>query len=522
MKFLRIPDPLLSVLFEDEDILALDKPYGFNTHTNDSKIEHSEFIQDGLIEMLEKQFGRKLHIVHRLDQTTTGVIIFGKSQEAAKKYAEFFFERKVKKTYIFVTASKSLKPQFLIDQVIIHKAKELEAKTELKFLKKTNSFELWQANPFTGRNHQIRIHAEAAGIPILGDEKYHGAKYPFLCLHNHKIEFPNKITVQSKLPPYFENLNFLEDQILAKTLFEVDRRYRLFSDKPDQCLRLAHAKNNDETGFSLDQYGSRLVLNWSKKTWEEAERKKFKFFSNVMNKPILIRLPKSQEAIYPQNFKLTQENAWIATEIDTKYELRADSLLSPGLFLNQRLQRNWVLHNSRNKSVLSLFASTCSFGLAAARGQATQVISVDSNKNFLSWGKKNFELNGLNPEESQFLCRDSLVFLNQSITKKQKYDFIICEAPSYVRGEKGIFKIEKDLEKLLKSCLECLNSEGKLLFSTAFEGFLVDDIRKAILKVQKEARIPQLDIQCILPALDQELPDERVNLKSFLISLFND
>ena len=103
MNFLRLQDKLLSVLFENDDIIAIDKPYGFNAHTNDSKIEHSEFIQDGLIEIYEKQMGIKLHIIHRLDQTTTGVMIFGKSADSAKKYAEYFFNRLVKKTYLFIT-----------------------------------------------------------------------------------------------------------------------------------------------------------------------------------------------------------------------------------------------------------------------------------------------------------------------------------------------------------------------------------------------------------------------------------
>jgi len=91
MKFLRLPDPLLSVLFEDSDIIAIDKPYGFNAHTNDSKVEHSDYIQDGLIEIYEKQLNCKLHIIHRLDQTTTGVMIFGKSVESAKKICRLFF-----------------------------------------------------------------------------------------------------------------------------------------------------------------------------------------------------------------------------------------------------------------------------------------------------------------------------------------------------------------------------------------------------------------------------------------------
>ncbi|RYZ82895.1 MAG: hypothetical protein EOP06_20935, partial [Proteobacteria bacterium] len=87
MNFLRLPDPLLSILFENEEIIAVDKPYGISAHTNESKAEHGQFVQDALIEIYEKQLEIPLHIVHRLDQTTTGVMIFAKSSEAAKVYA---------------------------------------------------------------------------------------------------------------------------------------------------------------------------------------------------------------------------------------------------------------------------------------------------------------------------------------------------------------------------------------------------------------------------------------------------
>lgn len=531
MKFLRLHDCLLSILFEDDDIIAIDKPYGFNAHTNDSKIEHSEFIQDGLIEMYEKQLGRKLHIIHRLDQTTTGVMIFGKSTESAKKYAEFFFDRQVKKTYWFITKSKSLKNEFLIDTQIIHKGRKLEAKTQLTLLKTANAFELWQANPFTGRNHQIRIHAEVAKIPILGDPKYNGHVYPFLCLHNHKIEFPNNIVITSRPPAYFENLELLNDIILTRALFEADRRLRLFSYSvpEDQCFRLAYAKSNSkELEFTIDQFGQNMVLNWYKESWGDAEFKKFTHFANLMSKPLFVRLSvdrakaspdKKQIVIYPTGSSKQVPPVWIAKEGKTQYEIRAESGQSAGLFLNQRLQRNWLLNNSKDKSVLNIFSNTCTFSLAAAMGQAIQVTSVDTGKSALNWGKQNFLLNELAPDKFIFLCRDSLSFLEQCRNKNVKYDTIVCEAPSFVRREKGVFKIETGLDDLLKSCIECLNPNGEFLFSTTYDGFFIDDIRKAILRVQNTLKISNLEINNILPALDFELQDERANLKSFLIRI---
>lgn len=520
MNFLRLPDHLLTVLFENEDIIAIDKPYGFNAHTNDSKIEHSEFIQDGLIEIYEKQFEKKLHVIHRLDQTTTGVMIFGKSTDSAKKYAEFFFNRQVKKTYLFVTKSTSKNSSFLIDQEIIHKGKNLDAKTQLSFLKKSKAFELWQANPHTGRNHQIRIHAKAAEISILGDAKYEGHTYPFLCLHNHKIEFPNGIVITSIPPTYFDDLAILEDAQLAKMCFETDRRLRLFQNlsKANHSYRLIHNKNNGkDAGFSLDVFGASMILSWFKENWSESDLNRFSFMSKLVNKNITVRFSnKSQLHILSHSEQ--QPAKWSTSENEIQFEIRTDSGNSVGLFLNQRLQRNWVLKNSKNKNVLNLFAHTGTFSLMAAIGKASAVTSVDTNKAALSWSKQNFELNQIEQSKYTFLCRDSLSFIESANIKKQKYDLIICDAPSFVRREKGVFKIENNLEDLIKNCVMCLNPKGQLLFSTSFDDFYIGSVEKIILKVQAVLKI-QLEINCILPSLDFELPDEKANLKSFLLKL---
>jgi 23S rRNA (cytosine1962-C5)-methyltransferase len=531
LNFLRLHDALPTALFEDDDILAIDKPYGFNAHTNDSKIEHSEFIQDGLIEIYEKNLGRKLHVIHRLDQTTTGVMIFGKSVESAKKYADFFFHRQVKKTYWFLTKSKSTQAEFLVEDKIIHKGKELEAKTQLHLLNRANDFELWQAKPMTGRNHQIRIHAKSAGLAILGDTKYEGRAYPFLCLHNHQIEFPNGIKIVSKPPAYFESTEILTDTVLTRALFEADRRLRLFSfaGDADQCYRLVHGKNNSEDpGFTVDQFGRVLVLNWYKEYWDEDEVKKFSFFATFMKRPIVVRLlsetartgsQKTQIVIYPLVPTESLTTIWTAKENQIQYEMRSDAGASAGVLLNQRLQRDWVQAHAKGKDVLSLFSNTCGFGVAATIGQALQVTSVDASKNALDWGRRNFALNKLDADKAKFLCRDSFAYIDQCVNKKVTYDLIVADTPSFLRREKRPFKIKTDLEGWIEKCLLCLNPKGEFLFSTSFDGFFIGDIQKIILQAQKNLEIPHLEINSILPSLDFELPDEKPVLKSFLLRL---
>lgn len=497
MNFLRLHDPLLSVLYEDSDIIAIDKPYGFNAHTNDSKIEHSSFIEDGLIEIYEKNRGSKLHIIHRLDQTTTGVMIFGKSVESAKKYAEYFFDRLVKKTYWFVTDKTSQTAAHHIDQIIIHKGRELEASTDFQFVKKSDRYNLWKAHPHTGRNHQIRIHAEAAGLSLLGDEKYNGRQYPFLCLHNQLIEFPNGVKIESKLPVYFEQLELLNDIFLAKLFFEYDRRQRLYGFNFAGQIRLVHNLNHSyDPGYTLDQFGEQCVLTWSKDLLTTQDIEKIKYFSECIKKPILL-VHNNQEQIISadENLKVNPS----------------------GTKLNQRLQSHWVLNHSENKSVLNVFSNAGMTALAAAQGKAGSVTLVELQKSLLNRSKQAFEDSQMVSEKIKFLCRDSLNYLEQCVQKQICYDLIICDAVSFYRREKGLFKIEKDLENLLELCLKSLNQNGQLLFSTQYEGFYINDLKEAFLKVQKKLAIPELEINCLLPSMDFERPQEKANLKSFLI-----
>jgi 16S rRNA G966 N2-methylase RsmD len=287
-------------------------------------------------------------------------------------------------------------------------------------LKQADGFELWQAHPRTGRNHQIRIHASGLGIPVLGDSKYGGAEFPFLCLHNRKIEFPNGVVIESEAPAYFETLSTLNDVSLSQKQFEVDRRLRLYAQ---------------------------------------------------------------------------------STGEDWRHE--------------QRLQLAWVQENSSGKSVLNLFAGTGSFAAAAIQGGAREVIGVELNKKSLNVAKENLA----NAERLKLLCRDSLTYLDQCLGKGLKFDLVICEVPAFFRREKGVFKIESDLEKLIESCLAILEPGAVLLLSTSSAKIFPDMIRKYALKAQASLGLKALEINSVQPSLDFHLPDEPSQLKSFLFRI---
>lgn len=85
----------------------------------------------------------------------------------------------------------------------------------------------------------------------------------------------------------------------------------------------------------------------------------------------------------------------IATENGARYIIRPTDGLSVGLFLDMREQREWVKANAKNRTVLNCFAYTCAFGIVAQQGGAARAVNLDLSKQYLDWGKRNAELNGL-------------------------------------------------------------------------------------------------------------------------------
>lgn len=221
------------IIFEDKDLLVIDKPAGVVVNRAESAKE--ETIQD----WLEKKFGigspelgigGRAGIVHRLDKETSGILIVAKTPEAFENLQRQFKERRVKKTYLALVHGE-VKPEAGEIRVPVGRlpwdrkrfgivAGGREAITKYRILrycdteklseKKLTLLELY---PETGRTHQIRVHLKYAGFPIFGDPLYAGRKtaradrkiLPRLFLHAAKISFSHPetgeiITFESPLP----------------------------------------------------------------------------------------------------------------------------------------------------------------------------------------------------------------------------------------------------------------------------------------------------------------------------------
>ncbi len=160
---------------------------------------------------------------------------------------------------------------------------------------------------------------------------------------------------------------------------------------------------------------------------------------------------------------------WRVEEHGLAYMLRSDRGQAPGLFLDQRRNREWILGEAQGRKVLNLFAYTGGFGLCAARGGAEEVVNVDSSRANLEWARENVRLNDLDELLIEFAGVDARQFMRGCRRRGRRFDLIVCDPPSFSRGAEGVFRIERDLPALLAAAAALLRPGGKMLVSSNYE-----------------------------------------------------
>lgn len=213
------------VLYEDQDVIVVDKPAGKPTSSTDGSLS----IQDILSEFLKRHSKGRIRafVVHRLDKEVSGVLLFAKSQEAMDSIKEKWQE--TEKHYYALVEGIPEKAQSTIESWLIedrsqkvHSTREMpDAKfsiTNYTTIKQVNKNTLLDIRTDTGRKNQIRVHLSDIGCPIVGDRKY-GASDEFkrrIRLHAYSLSFPHPadgriITVKSPMPEGFLSLKLKDE-----------------------------------------------------------------------------------------------------------------------------------------------------------------------------------------------------------------------------------------------------------------------------------------------------------------------
>ncbi len=508
------------VIFEDEHLLVVAKPAGWNTHAP------GPYAGEGIYDWLKHREPRwsSLAILHRLDKETSGVLVFGKTPLANKSLTEQFTQRSVRKKYLLLTDKPVPAKEFTVKTSLVRVGEKYASRpggevaetkftpvVDAKFAIKSAGLKMVHAEPLTGRTHQIRVHAAENGFPILGDTLYGGTASSRVFLHASEIAFTHPATNQPV--KFFAPVNFdIEPRLALRTA--------VVEPEATNAFRLIHGASDGRPGWFVEKLGD-FLLSQSEVPLTASQSEELAWFAKkfssrgayhkILSRQVRRSTPTetSPQLIFdeaaPERFEMLENGV--------RYEMSFNEGYSVGLFLDQRDNRRRFLTGliaadfplfkseigNRKSEILNCFAYTCGFSVCAAKAGA-RTTSLDLSKKYLEWGKRNFGLNGLDPAAHDFIYGDTFDWLRRLAKKGRAFDTVVLDPPTFSQSkEHGTFRAEKDYGKLVTAALAVLKPGGILFTSTNAadwppENFLADveaAIHAAKRKILQRHYVPQ-------------------------------
>ncbi|HEY1489601.1 MAG TPA: class I SAM-dependent methyltransferase, partial [Verrucomicrobiae bacterium] len=414
-------------------------------------------------------------------------LVFGKTPLANKSLTGQFTQRQVHKKYLLLTDRQVPKKEFAVKSSLLRIGEKYASRpggelAETKFTPvhdakfEVGKLKMVQAEPFTGRTHQIRVQAAESGFPILGDALYGGTASSRVFLHASEIAFSHPAS--NKPVKFFAQVNFdLEPRLALRTA--------VIEPEATNAFRVIHGASDGWPGWFVEKLGDFLLSQsetpLSAKQTEELQWLAKHFSSRGAYHKILSRQVRRSTTteVSPQLVlgQASPERLEIL-ENSVRYEMSFNEGYSVGLFLDQRDNRHRLLTGRiaaefsipeiRNTKyeILNCFAYTCGFSVVTAKAGA-RTTSLDLSKKYLEWGKLNFALNGLEPAAHDFIYGDTFDWLRRLAKKSRAFDAVVLDPPTFSQSkEHGTFRAEKDYGKLVTSALPVLKPGGVLLAST--------------------------------------------------------
>ncbi len=205
------PEPIpLDVLFEDDDLIVINKPADLTVHPGAGQREHT--LVNALLSHCTTLSGiggkERPGIVHRLDKETSGCLVVAKNDIAHRELSKQFAARTVEKIYLALVAGKLRKPTGVIEENIgrhpvqrkrmsVSSKRGRAAKTEYRVIRSSDQASLVECLLHSGRTHQIRVHLHHLGHPVLGDKIYaprFAKNFPRQMLHAWRLGFRHPCT----------------------------------------------------------------------------------------------------------------------------------------------------------------------------------------------------------------------------------------------------------------------------------------------------------------------------------------
>ena len=536
---------LQCLIFEDEHLLVVNKPAGLNTHAP------SPHAGEGLYDWLRHREARwaRLAIIHRLDKETSGVMVFAKTPLANRSLTAQFTAHGIHKKYLFLTDRPVAQGELTAKSTLVrageryvsrpvHKGTKtaetrfVESRTQNAECRGSTGLRMVEAEPLTGRTHQIRVHAAEEGFPILGDTRYGGTPAPRVYLHAAELTLKHPasgeaLTFRAPAGPDWPDAQASGPAEALEgrhgepgPLPFLALREALVETELTNAYRLIHGASDGWPGWYVERLGH-FLLSQSSAPLTAAQREHLSHLTaqfsarGAYHKTLARQVQRVSRAQASPQLVLGQAapERFTVQENGVQFVLSFREGYSVGLFLDQRDNRRRLLTQhvaadyplrqsaigNRQWEILNVFAYTCGFSVCAAKAGA-RTTSVDLSKRWLDWGQRNFALNGLDSAGHEFIYGDALDWLRRLANKRRCFDLILLDPPTFSQSKaSGAFRAEKDYGRLVTAALPLLSSDGVLFASTnaadwpphTFLADVDDAIRRAQRRVLQRHYAPQ-------------------------------
>lgn len=561
------------VVHDDGVLLVVDKPAGVPSQAADPKRP------DDVVTRLRGFFASRepyLGVHQRLDQATSGLLVFATRKDANASLAAQFEGRGVEKTYVAcvtgwprgrekATLRDALAPG-TDGKMRVAGARDRGAKvavTHVKVLGRRANRAMLELTLETGRTHQARVQLAHAGAPVAGDALYGGAAAPRLLLHAGALSLQHPGTrkqIRFVAPPPAEFDAWLahgdpgeavydDAASLARTLARaLERRWGLGRSGTTTAFRLVNEEGDALPRLAVDVYDSWLVAqlyDGSSPASPEPGRnlKPDGLWADPLRRAAVL------DALHALGFdgvylKVRPRQANVL--VDTRREDLAPALpvrgtaapaeltvleeglplrvrlgdgLSTGLFLDQRANRARVRALAGGKSVANLFAYTCAFTVAAAFGGAVRTASVDASVVALERGRENLVQAGvLSHGEHTFVAEDAFAWLARAAKRGERFDLVIVDPPSYSTTKRRRFVAGSDYTELAAAALRIVAPHGALLACTNHRGISHDRFRRMLFDAARTAGREVAQVKDMPELSDYPVPPgAEASMKSALV-----
>ncbi len=525
------------IVYEDDDVIAVDKPAGMPSQAADAA--RPDDLVTRLLSYLRERGGPPPYLgVHqRLDKETSGVLVMARRREANASLAAQFEGRKVEKRYRAAVFGwpKGRRKATLRDWLApaesgrVRVGREGEkgaqpAVTHVEEIGRQGDRALLELRLETGRTHQARVQLANARAPVAGDRLYGGAPAPRLMLHASEIALLHPRTGKPlvlRAPPPPELAAWLErgdpgagvyddPEALARALARAAMgRYALGhareGDDATTAFRLVNDAGDGLPGLVVDVYGDWLVAELHADDLElsghEARKRRVLdalfalgargVYLKVRPKQSSTLVDTRREDLAPK-LPVRGEEAPFEIEVleeGVPYGVRLADGLQTGIFLDQRANRRRVRENATGKRVCNLFAYTCAFSIAAARGGAVRTVSVDASVTALERGREGFaRANLARGAEHAFVAEDAFAWLRRAGKGSERFDLVLLDPPSYSSTKKRRFVAKTDYAGLAAEAMALVAPGGVLLACANHRGISQGRFRKMLHDAARAAK----------------------------------